>query len=101
MTVLISSYFCAAATSPAVRQVLALHPDLPALLTAIDIHRGHAREEALERALGLAPENIVEQAQHTGPVRLADDVVAMRELAVAFEAAVRGGKQDALGLDWG
>ncbi|KAF4599186.1 hypothetical protein EYR40_006276 [Pleurotus pulmonarius] len=36
-----------------------------------------------------------------GPeVQLPEDVVALRALAEAVEVAVRGGKQDALGLDW-
>ncbi len=30
-----------------------------------------------------------------------EDTRALRELAEAIEAAVRGGKEDALGLDWG
>jgi hypothetical protein len=36
-----------------------------------------------------------------GVAQLSEDVLALRALAEAVEAAVRGGKADALGLDWG
>lgn len=35
-----------------------------------------------------------------GPVELGDDTLALRELAEAVEAAVRGDNRAALGLDW-
>ncbi|KZT10922.1 uncharacterized protein LAESUDRAFT_711338 [Laetiporus sulphureus 93-53] len=84
----------AIATSPAVRRSLASHPQLPALLRSLDQLRGPEREEALEHALGVAPPDPRE-------VRTEDNTHALRELAEAVEAAVRGGKQDVLGLDWG
>lgn len=36
-----------------------------------------------------------------GPVEISDDVLALRELAEAVEAAVRGDNRTALGLNWG
>ncbi|KAJ7140510.1 hypothetical protein C8R43DRAFT_1017348 [Mycena crocata] len=64
------------------------HPNLPALLTSIDKLRGPEREDTLQRALGVtAPE--------------LHRIAATSSLAEAVEAAARGGKDDALGLDWG
>ncbi|KAH9948631.1 hypothetical protein B0H21DRAFT_732342 [Amylocystis lapponica] len=80
------------ATSPAVRRALAAHPRLPALLRSLDQLRGPDREDALQRALGVVP---------AGAAPPEDDTLALRGLAEAVEAAVRGGKQDVLGLDWG
>ncbi|KAI0948963.1 hypothetical protein AcW1_008692 [Taiwanofungus camphoratus] len=84
----------AIATSPSVRRALASHPQLPGLLRSIDQLRGPDREEALEQALGVSP-SIGARAQSE------EDTRALRELAEAIEAAVRGGKQAVLGLDWG
>jgi hypothetical protein len=70
-------------------------------LTSIDKLRGPDRESALQRALGVTLPDITAQARGSSSVQPAEDVVALRELAEAIEAAVRGGKQDALGLDWG
>jgi hypothetical protein len=90
------------ATSPRVREVFASHPRLPDILTAIDTRRGADREAALERALGLASSDIVRQASGAGSATpLHDDVLALRKLTEAIEAAVRGGKQDVLGVEWG
>ncbi|KAF7315938.1 Acid protease [Mycena indigotica] len=86
-----------AATSSAIRQVLAAHPSLPGLLTQLDRLRGHEREDALQRALGVSAPDI--RAQR-GPEKLGDDVLALRALAEAVEGAVRGGKDGELGLDW-
>ncbi|KAJ7252080.1 hypothetical protein B0H12DRAFT_623117 [Mycena haematopus] len=87
----------AIATSPAIRTILAAHPTLPTQLTSIDKLRGPDREYALQRALGVtAPEIAV-----THGVELSEDVLALRALAEAVEAAVRGQKAGALGLDWG
>ncbi|KAJ7092091.1 hypothetical protein B0H15DRAFT_974397 [Mycena belliarum] len=91
-------HYEAIATSPAIRAALAAHPTLPALLTAIDRLRGPDREGALQRALGVtAPEIGV----RGGAQELSEDVLALRALAEAVEAAVRGGQPGALGLDWG
>ncbi|KAJ7173549.1 hypothetical protein C8R46DRAFT_1083110, partial [Mycena filopes] len=90
----------AIATSPAIRQALATHPNLPALLTAIDKLRGPDREHALQRALGVtAPE--ITPTNSTGDAELSEDVLALRALAEAVEAAVRGDRPGTLGLDWG
>ncbi|KAJ7879517.1 hypothetical protein B0H14DRAFT_3082867 [Mycena olivaceomarginata] len=84
----------AIATSSAIRTTLAAHPNLPVLLTSIDKLRGPDREHALQRALGVtAPEIAI--ATHAGGAELSED------LAEAVEAAVRGKKEGALGLDWG
>ncbi|KAF7305771.1 hypothetical protein HMN09_00730800 [Mycena chlorophos] len=87
----------AIATSAAVREVLAAHPSLPALLTQIDQLRGHERDDALQRALGVSSVDI---STRSGQTPLSDDVAALRALAEAVEGAVRGGKEGALGLDW-
>ncbi|KAJ7162212.1 hypothetical protein C8R46DRAFT_346088 [Mycena filopes] len=86
------------ATSPAIRQALATHPNLPALLTAIDKLRGPDREHALQRALGVTAPEIT--PTNTG-AELSEDVLALRALAEAVEAAARGGRSGTLGLDWG
>lgn len=116
------------ATSSAVRNALASHPRLKDVLRKIDSLRGQQREEALQRALGVSqydtrgavPNDIsfttskrttfghggrsslpsYENGIEVGYVE--EDMVALRELAEAVEAAVRGGKEGAtLGLDWG
>ncbi|KAL4262348.1 HIT-type domain-containing protein [Pleurotus pulmonarius] len=88
----------AIATSSQIRKLLAEHPSLKEQLITIDKHRGPDREYALQRALGVTRTDIERQQ---GPeVQLPEDVVALRALAEAVEVAVRGGKQDALGLDW-
>ncbi|KAI0731660.1 hypothetical protein C8Q72DRAFT_821963 [Fomitopsis betulina] len=85
----------AIATSPAIRRTLAAHPELPSLLRRLDALRGPAREAELERALGVS-------ADHAGTMaRNMDDQRALRELAEVVEAAVRGGREGMLGLDWG
>ncbi|KAH7889013.1 hypothetical protein F5I97DRAFT_1803958 [Phlebopus sp. FC_14] len=90
----------AIATSPDIRTVLQSHPRLPALLTEIDKLRGIEREEALQRALGVDSRRLRNGNDVSGPVELDDDTRALRALAEAVEAAVRGGKEGALGLDW-
>ncbi|KAI0688180.1 hypothetical protein BC835DRAFT_1285245 [Cytidiella melzeri] len=88
------------ATSQAVRKALAAHPKLPELLRSIDRLRGEDREEALQRALGVSPADLDGSSRRTGTYT-EEDVVALRELAESVEAAVRGGKEDVLGLNWG
>ncbi|KAJ6625350.1 hypothetical protein B0H10DRAFT_639225 [Mycena sp. CBHHK59/15] len=88
----------AIATSQTIRTTLAEHPNLPRLLTSIDKLRGPDREAALQRALGVTAPEIAPKA---GAQELSEDVLALRALAEAVEAAVRGGKDGALGLDWG
>ncbi|KAJ7678680.1 hypothetical protein B0H17DRAFT_102011 [Mycena rosella] len=88
----------AIAMSPAIRTTLAAHPNLPGLLTSIDKLRGPDREHALQRALGVTAPEITPAS---GGGDLSEDVLALRALAEAVEAAVRGDKTSALGLDWG
>ncbi|KAF8199991.1 hypothetical protein K438DRAFT_1671933 [Mycena galopus ATCC 62051] len=88
----------AIATSPAIRTTLATHSNLPALLVSIDKLRGPDREHALQRALGVTAPEI---ATHGSGGELSEDVLALRALAEAVEAAVRGERAGALGLDWG
>ncbi|KAJ7213022.1 hypothetical protein GGX14DRAFT_82599 [Mycena pura] len=90
----------AIATSPAIRKTLADHPRLPALLASLDELRGPEREDALQRALGIAAEDIRAAPANAGRAALSDDVLALRALAEAVESAVRGGKDGVLGLDW-
>ncbi|KNZ76676.1 hypothetical protein J132_09209 [Termitomyces sp. J132] len=87
----------AIATSPSIRKILAAHPNLKALLTSIDSLRGNDREHALQRALGVSAVDIKDIKAR---VELGEDVLALRELAEAVEVAVRGGRDEALGLDW-
>lgn len=86
------------ATSAKIREILAKHEGLPALLTSIDKFRGIEREEALQKALEVTPRDL---DNWKGPHELNEDVLALRELAEAVEAAIRGDNQRALGLDWG
>jgi len=67
-------------------------------LTSIDELRGPEREDTLQRALGITAPEIDDQLR---PPQLSEDVLALRELAEAIEASVRGGNQAALGLNWG
>ena len=60
--------------------------------------RGHERDEALQRALGITATEIDDQLR---PPNLSDSILAMWELAEAIEAAVRGGDQSVLGLNFG
>ncbi|EAU91140.2 hypothetical protein CC1G_03308 [Coprinopsis cinerea okayama7 len=87
----------AIATSPKVREVLAKHENLPALLQSIDKLRGREREEELQKALGVTAEDVSGRLE---PKELSEDVLALRELAEAIEAAVRGENPSALGLNW-
>jgi len=67
-------------------------------LESIDKLRGPEREDALQRALGVTAPEIDDQLR---PPQLSEDVLALRELAEAIEASVRGGNEAALGLNWG
>jgi len=78
-----------------------MHPRLPGLLTSIDKLRGPDREDALQRALGVNVEQLRDPSGSTIPSESGDDVYALRQLAEAVEAVVRGGKEGVLGLDWG
>ncbi|KAL4078237.1 hypothetical protein V8B97DRAFT_2021401 [Scleroderma yunnanense] len=98
----------AIATSPTIRSLLASNPHLRTLLTNIDSLRGAEREEALQRALGVDGKQL--RNERNWQIRNDDVAVqeheieqhtrAFRMLAGAVEAAVRGGKEDMLGLDW-
>ena len=83
------------------RKALAANPRLPEVLRSIDQLRGEEREDALQRALGISAADAHPSSRAGPAVQPEEDVKALRELAEAIEAAVRGGKQDALGLDWG
>jgi len=72
--------------------------NLPNLLASIDKLRGPEREDALQRALGITAPEIDNQLCRPEP---SEDVLALRELAEAIEASVRGGNETALGLNWG
>lgn len=86
------------ATSAAVRRALESNPRLPELLTSIDKLRGREREDALQRALGVDAKQLKNDL--LGPQELSEDTRALRQLAEAVEAAVRGGREGVLGLDW-
>ena len=88
------------ATSPTIRKVLTENPRLPELLRSLDALQGSQREEALLHALG------VHRSQMTGnkydkPIEVDEDMLALRSLTEAIEAAVRGEKSGTLDLDWG
>jgi hypothetical protein len=86
------------ASSPAIRRILSAHKNLPDLLTSIDGLRGRDREEALQKALGVTPEDVSDLRARK---ELDEDTKALRELAEAIESAVRGDNEQALGLNWG
>ncbi|CAA7261870.1 unnamed protein product [Cyclocybe aegerita] len=88
----------AIATSPAIRRILSQQKNLPELLTNIDKLRGPDRDAAIQRALGVTAPEIDNQLHRQ---ELSEEVLAFRELAEAIEAAVRGGNEAALGLNWG
>lgn len=88
------------ATSPAVRKALVAHPRLLELLISIDKLRGPDREDALQRALGVSIDQLKDPNGSKISVESTEEVIALRQLAEAVEAAVRGGKV-VLGLDWG
>ena len=67
-------------------------------MTSIDNLRGREREDALQHALGVTAPQIDDQLRRP---ELREDVLALRELAEAIEASVRGGNEAALGLNWG
>ncbi|KAI0759854.1 hypothetical protein BD413DRAFT_701443 [Trametes elegans] len=87
----------AIATSPAIRRVLGTNPRLREILRSIDSLRGEERELALHEALGIGESRGKILIGHESE----EDRQALRNLAEAVESAVRGGRQDALGLDWG
>ncbi|KAI9067330.1 hypothetical protein FKP32DRAFT_1683947 [Trametes sanguinea] len=90
-------HYEAIATSPAIRRVLAQNPRLRDILRKIDGLRGEERELALHEALGVGDSRGKILVGHESE----EDQKALRDLAEAVEAAVRGGKHDVLGLDWG
>lgn len=69
------------------------------LLRSIDKLRGESREDAIKRALGVSSLD-VKPPSSASSTQNSDDVQALRKLAEAVEAAVRGGKEDVLGLNW-
>lgn len=82
-----------------IRRVLGSNPRLRDILKSIDELRGDEREGALQEALGVSGSRSRRLASlgHASE----EDKKTLRQLAEAIEGAVRGGKQDALGLDWG
>ncbi|KAL7281505.1 hypothetical protein ACG7TL_004820 [Trametes sanguinea] len=90
-------HYEAIATSPSIRRVLAQNPRLREILRKIDGLRGDERELALHEALGVGDSKGKILVGHESE----EDQKALRDLAEAVEAAVRGGKHDVLGLDWG
>lgn len=72
------------------------------MLTTLDTLRGPEREEAIQKALQVTPRDI---DQWDRSRELGGDTLALRELAEAVEAAIRGhsgdGGSSGLGLDWG
>jgi len=95
------SQYEAIATSPAIRRAFETHPRLPSLLKNIDRLRGPDREDALQHALGVNVGQLKDPAGNKLPLDSDSDIRALRQLAEAVEAAVRGGKEGVLGLDWG
>jgi zinc finger HIT domain-containing protein 3 len=83
--------------------VFTARPQLKDVLRAVDGLRGAAREEALQRGLGVMPIDTRSrtEAADSGVQLFADeeDRNAFRALAEAVEHAVRG-EQGGLGLDW-
>jgi hypothetical protein len=88
----------AIATSATIRRLLMSRQSLRELLISLDKLRGQEREDALQKALGVTAAHIERQTQLA---ELGDEVFALRELAEAIEAAVRGENKATLGLDWG
>ena len=68
-------------------------------MISIDRLRGEDREMALQDALGVGGSR--NNALASLGTASEEDRKVLRELAEAVEGAVRGGKQDMLGLDWG
>ncbi|TEB37331.1 hypothetical protein FA13DRAFT_1726403 [Coprinellus micaceus] len=77
----------AIASSPAIRRILSAHKNLPDLLTSIDGLRGRDREEALQKALGVTPEDVSDLRARK---ELDEDTKALRELAEAIESRREG-----------
>ncbi|KAN0091482.1 hypothetical protein V8E55_005048 [Tylopilus felleus] len=88
----------AIATSSTVRTLLA-NPRLCAHLTSIDALRGSERDAALQRALGV-DSRLLKNPDKGTEAGLHEDTRALRVFAEAVEQAVRGGREDMLGLDW-
>jgi hypothetical protein len=93
------SHTLLSATSAAVRRAFSEHPNLKPLLRSIDSLRGIERETALQRVLG------VSQTDHHGDSSIdrlgigEEDIEAAQQLSSVIEAAVRGDRPSALGLD--
>lgn len=85
------------ATSETIRTITRSNPRLRDVLRSINALRGAEREEALQRALGV--DSRLLKNDDTGKL-LDEDTKVFREFAEAVEVAVRGGKEDVLGLDW-
>jgi len=83
-----------------VRKALSEHPALKPLLRSIDSSRGREREEALQRALGVSQATNHQGDLGTNKLGIGEeDIEAMRQLSAAIEAAIRGDRPSALGLD--
>ena len=88
------------ATSVNVREVLSEHPDLKPVLRSIDSLRGREREAALQRALGVSRVDLDGDSSITKLGIGQENIEAMRRLSSAIEAAIRGERPGALGLDF-
>ncbi|KIY49987.1 hypothetical protein FISHEDRAFT_36364 [Fistulina hepatica ATCC 64428] len=88
----------AVAMSKNIRSLLAAHPELREKIREIDKMRGTAREEALQRALGLTRPELPgsSHGQETSK-----DILRLREFAEAVESAIRGENDKQLRLEWG
>jgi hypothetical protein len=83
-------------------------PALLPLLRKLDAFRGPDREEQIQGALGVARDqqsfalNTLRASLDAVPLRgyTKEEMGMLRTLAEAIEGAVRGGKDEALGLDW-
>ncbi|KAG8904728.1 hypothetical protein FRB99_001267 [Tulasnella sp. 403] len=84
------------ATSVKVRQALEGNTGLKTLLRKIDSMDGVEREMELERVLGVTGDKAGGLLSDSE----AADVESLRLLAEAIEEAVRGKKDDYVGLDW-
>jgi zinc finger HIT domain-containing protein 3 len=99
------------ATSPTIRKLLNENPKFTELLTQLDQLRGQERESALQQVLGTtSPGSSSSTATgfgrntsgRTNSLDYTEEhTKLLRSLTEAVDAIVRGGKSDALGLEWG
>jgi zinc finger HIT domain-containing protein 3 len=87
-----------------VRAALNGQPRLQELLRSVDRLRGSAREEAIQDCLGVSRSEVRNSDNVSrmggGIVVGEEEKEAMRGFAEAIEGAVRGNREDSLGLHW-